>query len=108
MCMRLNFGGSRIVSLVGFNRNTPKYIFRDIFVNPNNPKVHFQGYYVNLLKTISLKLNETTVQFFFHEEGASGAGHASFPLYTGAGWVGGSGGVGGGAWGGGGCVGGGR
>lgn len=24
-----------------------------------------QGYYVNLLKTISLKLNEVTVQFFF-------------------------------------------
>lgn len=41
----------------------------------------FQGYYVNLLKTISLKLNEVTVQFFFQQ---LPGGSASFPLYTGA------------------------
>lgn len=52
------------------------------------------GYYVNLLKTISLKLNETTVQFFFQggtavgregssaREGGGSARAASFPLYT--------------------------
>lgn len=49
-----------------------------------------QGYYVNLLKTISLKLNENTVQFFFQaatprSPGGGGGGTpraASFPLYT--------------------------
>lgn len=39
------------------------------------------GYYVNLLKTISLRLNEDTVQFFFHQDAKTG--RASFPLYTG-------------------------
>ncbi len=42
--------------------------------------VCLQGYYVNLLKTISLKLNEVTVQFFFQQLPGGGA---SFPLYTG-------------------------
>ncbi len=36
---------------------------------------------MNLLKTISLKLNEVTVQFFFQQ---LPGGTASFPLYTGA------------------------
>eukprot|EP00884_Botryococcus_braunii_P017498 jgi/Botrbrau1/4431/Bobra.0348s0020.1 len=35
------------------------------------------GYYINLLKTISLKLDARTVQFFFHDGEQS-----SFPLYT--------------------------
>lgn len=58
------------------------------------PPSSAQGYYVNLLKTISLKLNETTVQFFFHAGGPPGGGRgtggaspgaarpAAFPLYT--------------------------
>lgn len=38
------------------------------------------GYYINLLKTISLRLNEATVQFFFQ---AGGPGTpASLPLYS--------------------------
>ncbi|KAK9820557.1 hypothetical protein WJX72_011634 [[Myrmecia] bisecta] len=36
------------------------------------------GYFINLLKTISLKLNSGTVQFFFHDDGERSA----FPLYT--------------------------
>jgi hypothetical protein len=35
------------------------------------------GYYINLLKTISLKLDSKTVQFFFHDGEQS-----SFPLYS--------------------------
>ncbi|KAK9796324.1 hypothetical protein WJX73_003927 [Symbiochloris irregularis] len=35
------------------------------------------GYYINLLKTIALKLNKSTVQFFFQEENGG-----TFPLYT--------------------------
>ena len=46
------------------------------------------GYYVNLLKTISLRLNEDTVQFFFRASQDSDNGTQllssppSFPLYT--------------------------
>lgn len=45
------------------------------------------GYYVNLLKTISLRLNEDTVQFFFKSgitgpEETTPRGPPSFPLYT--------------------------
>ena len=47
----------------------------------------WQGYYVNLLKTISLKLNEVTVQFFFQASMIPGQ-PPSFPLYTGVGWGG--------------------
>jgi len=36
------------------------------------------GYYINLLKTVSLKLNSSTVQFFYQDDGE----HAAFPLYT--------------------------
>ncbi|BDA41766.1 probable protein CLEC16A homolog at N-terminal half [Coccomyxa sp. Obi] len=36
------------------------------------------GYFINLLKTISLKFNSSTVQFFFHDDGE----RSSFPLYT--------------------------
>ena len=36
------------------------------------------GYYINMLKTISLKLDSSTVQFFFHDDGE----HSAFPLYT--------------------------
>lgn len=36
------------------------------------------GYFINLLKTISLKFNASTVQFFFHDDGET----SSFPLYT--------------------------
>ncbi|KAK9825468.1 hypothetical protein WJX81_005951 [Elliptochloris bilobata] len=36
------------------------------------------GYYINLLKTVSLKLNSSTVQFFYQDNGE----HAAFPLYT--------------------------
>lgn len=36
------------------------------------------GYYINLLKTIALKLTPETVQFFFREEGE----FSTFPLYT--------------------------
>ena len=36
------------------------------------------GYFINLLKTISLKFNASTVQFFFQDDGE----RSSFPLYT--------------------------
>ncbi len=36
------------------------------------------GYYIGLLKTMSLKLDRSTVQFFFHQDGERG----TFPLYT--------------------------
>lgn len=36
------------------------------------------GYYISFLKTISLKLNASTVQFFFQDNGEVSA----FPLYT--------------------------
>lgn len=38
------------------------------------------GYYINLLKAISLKFTKTTVQFFFVWTDADDA--ATFPLYT--------------------------
>ena len=36
------------------------------------------GYFINLLKTISLKFNSSTVQFFFQDDGE----RSSFPLYA--------------------------
>lgn len=48
---------------------TQKFDFRDDEV---------LGYYINLLKTISLKLNKRTVQFFFIENGEK----CAFPVYT--------------------------
>ena len=52
-----------------------------------------QGYYVNLLKAISLKLNEATVQFFFQE--ASPAVPAAVPAVPAAAAGGGAGAGGG-------------
>jgi protein CLEC16A len=42
------------------------------------------GYYISFLKTISLKLNPGTVQFFIntHRGDAAGTSQTSFPLYT--------------------------
>jgi protein CLEC16A len=42
------------------------------------------GYYISFLKTISLKLNPGTVQFFInaHRGDAAGSSQTSFPLYT--------------------------
>ena len=40
--------------------------------------VQVLGYYIGLLKTMSLKLDGSTVQFFFHQDGERG----TFPLYT--------------------------
>jgi Uncharacterised conserved protein len=37
--------------------------------------------YVNLLKTISMKLTPNLVELFFHADDGAGEG-ASFPLYT--------------------------
>ncbi|KAL4532225.1 hypothetical protein Ndes2437B_g02640 [Nannochloris sp. 'desiccata'] len=85
------------------NQQTIYYLFSNDHIN-NIAALKFDfeddevlGYYVNLLKTISFRLNETTVQFFFRAGGhANGDGGttpispgtpsssppASFPLYT--------------------------
>ena len=85
------------------NQQTIYYLFSNDHIN-NIAALKFDfeddevlGYYVNLLKTISFRLNETTVQFFFRAGGhSSGDGGralnspgapmnslpASFPLYT--------------------------
>ncbi|KAL4427887.1 hypothetical protein ABPG75_001976 [Micractinium tetrahymenae] len=82
------------------NQQTVYYLFSNNHINEIvSMRFDFDddevlGYFVNLLKTISLKLNETTVQFFFHAGGPPGGGRgsggaspgasrpASFPLYT--------------------------
>ncbi|GAB4821885.1 hypothetical protein N2152v2_008931 [Parachlorella kessleri] len=67
------------------NQQTVYYLFSNNHINEIvTMRFDFEddevlGYYVNLLKTISLKLNEVTVQFFFQQLPGGGA---SFPLYT--------------------------
>jgi protein CLEC16A len=88
------------------NQQTIYYLFSNDHIN-NIAALKFDfeddevlGYYVNLLKTISFRLNETTVQFFFRSGGGGSSGDgsttptsgpgtpsstmlaASFPLYT--------------------------
>ena len=69
------------------NQQTEYYLFSNDHLN-NIAGLQFNfeddevlGYYINLLKTISLKLNETTVQFFFRCEAGSDDG-SRFPLYS--------------------------
>ena len=68
---------------VGGGEACPLQLCRPVAAPP-----HSQGYYVNLLKAISLKLNETTVQFFFQQGSGGGGGGGrsprapTFPLYT--------------------------
>lgn len=74
------------------NQQTEYYLFSNDHLN-NIASLRFNfdddevlGYYINLLKTISLKLNKATVQFFFRCDVAvdtdGGPRPASFPLYT--------------------------
>ncbi|CAD7703845.1 unnamed protein product, partial [Ostreobium quekettii] len=66
------------------NETSVYYIFSNNHINDivqlafdfNDEEV--LGYYISFLKTISLKLNVKTVQFFFKQDG----GACSFPLYT--------------------------
>lgn len=69
------------------NQQTEYYLFSNDHLN-NIAGLQFNfeddevlGYYINLLKTISLKLNETTVQFFFRWEAGSNDS-SRFPLYS--------------------------
>ncbi|EFN58069.1 hypothetical protein CHLNCDRAFT_14802, partial [Chlorella variabilis] len=76
------------------NQQTVYYLFSNNHINEIvSMRFDFEddevlGYYVNLLKAISLKLNEVTVQFFFQAGGPRPGSSpatprpASFPLYT--------------------------
>jgi protein CLEC16A len=80
------------------NQQTVYYLFSNNHINEIvSMRFDFDddevlGYFVNLLKTISLKLNEVTVQFFFQAGGTAGGSGgrspgspgrpASFPLYS--------------------------
>lgn len=70
------------------NQQTEYYLFSNNHLN-NIASLRFNfeddevlGYYINLLKTISLKLNETTVQFFFRCEPDNPRSGPCFPLYS--------------------------
>ncbi|KAF6253025.1 hypothetical protein COO60DRAFT_1704014 [Scenedesmus sp. NREL 46B-D3] len=55
-----------------------------LFSNNHLNNIEVLGYYISFLKTISLKLNPGTVQFFInaHRGDAAGTSQTSFPLYT--------------------------
>jgi protein CLEC16A len=62
------------------NTTTLYYIFSNNFINQiisNDYEKYdddFISYYVNFIKSLSLKIDQTTIQFFFHKQ------YNSFPL----------------------------